>query len=269
MSWGGNSCISLNTCGPVSVTNRAFPISSVEFSCENATASPAAMPQGPSVAAAPPGPGRDATRDASSCPPPAGPGGACPPREGPRSALTGLAAERCARSRGFTSAALGPCAGRGHLSPSPAPPAQPGTAPPAPLPPQHPAGPDGRRSRRSGLAPRGRPRVRAGEGRAEPRGPGPAAGMRQPRGGGGPRPLPARPHGRRWGGRGGGAAGSGDVSHRPRPLPGYIRGGAHAVGLFRYGFAAAVQVRRVRAGQAGAGAGPGWGPAGPRTLRVR
>lgn len=43
----------------------------------------------------------------------------------------------------------------------------------------------------------------------------------------------------------------------PAPGAGYIRGGAHAVGLFRSGFAGVVQVRRGRRGPGRAGPGGG------------
>lgn len=133
-----------------------------------------------------------------------------------------------------------------------------GTAPPALLP-RHTASPEGQRTRRD----RGPGGAAAGGDRgAPPAGNGSAGAATAPLGAR-ERPLPARVGLR---GRGRGAAGSGDVSLRPRPHAGYIRGGDHAVGLFRYGFAGASQVRRGRVGQAGAG---GQGPCARGAWRVR
>lgn len=158
-----------------------------------------------------------------------------------------------------TSTAADPYAGRGHLSLPPGPPRAARHRPTAG--PKH--GATGGRTLLSTGDPcplRGRFPAQGGEEIRRGR-------QGRPVGGDRPRTAPAGAGTplARAGLRGGAEGLPGAVTRprRPRPCPGYIRGGAHAVGLFRHGFAAgAVQVRRWRAGQAGPGEGAGAGRPG-------
>ncbi|CAM9912531.1 unnamed protein product [Bubo scandiacus] len=176
--------------------------------------------------------------------------GACPPREGPGQTLALTEHPRLPLGSApfqLPLAPLGRCRfwrWKGSPPPFPAPPAPPRrgdgrTGGPVPLPTgdRFPLTPE----EAAGEAPR-----TGGSGKGPT---GPEAASR--RGRGAPFARAAARAGL-WG-RGPGAAGSGDVSLRPRPRPGYIRGGVHAVGLFRYGFAGALQLHKMEDAAARAG----------------